>query len=119
MGRKAPSVALDALVLDHLEPALLLALLEGGKFFRRAGDDLHVDLVGEFLRDVGRARGPGEFDAHAVDDRPWRAGRHVDAPPRIGRVGLEAELSKGRNVRQAGRTLLAGAGEPAGLSGTA
>ena len=52
-GGTSSLVALDVVVLDHLEPAFLLVLLEGRKFFRRAGDDLHVDLLGELRATSG------------------------------------------------------------------
>src|SRR5882724_7513264 len=38
-------VALDVVILDHLEPALLLDLLIGGERLGRAGQDLHVELL--------------------------------------------------------------------------
>src|SRR5262245_15023934 len=48
------SVTLDVVVLDDLEPALLLALLVGGEVRGRAAQDLHVELLGELPGDVGR-----------------------------------------------------------------
>src|SRR5471030_2185742 len=111
VGGTRGSVALDVVVLDDLEPALLFAGLKGREFLGSAGEDLHLDLLGELLRDVRGARRLGELDAHAVDDRTRRAGRHIDAPPRVGRIGLEALLGERRNVRQARRALVAGGRE--------
>src|SRR5262245_35631258 len=74
-------VAPDVVFLDHLEPALLLALLVGGKVLGRSGQDLHVELLDEFLRHVGRAHSLGDLGMHAFDDGPGHAGRRIDAPP--------------------------------------
>src|SRR5215813_6809174 len=53
--RRMVSVSLDVVVLDDLEPALLFALLVGGELLGRGAEDLHVELLDEFLGDVGRS----------------------------------------------------------------
>src|SRR6476619_3189872 len=55
------SVGLDVVVLDDLEPTFLLALLVGGEVLGRAAQDLHVELLEELLRHVGRAHRLGDL----------------------------------------------------------
>src|SRR6476660_2775022 len=110
-------VAPDVVLLDHLEPALLLALLVGGEVLRRAGQDLHVELLDELLRDVWRAYRPGDLGMHPVDDRPRRAGRGIDAPPGIGREAFDLLLDQGWRVGQRGSARLAGDGDRPQLVG--
>src|ERR1044072_2168468 len=69
---------LDVVVLDDLEPALLLGLVECSELLGRAGEDFEMDLLDELLHDVGRAHGLGELGVHAVDDRPRHAGRPIE-----------------------------------------
>src|SRR5690349_23222296 len=90
-------VTLDVVLLDDLEPALLLALLVGGELLGRVGQDLHVELLDELLGDVLGAHRLGDRIVHLVDDRTRNAGRAVDAPPRVGRESLHALLDQGRS----------------------
>src|SRR5262245_24441970 len=110
-------VALDVVVLDDLEPELLFALLVGGERLGRSGHDLHVELLDELLRHVRVAHRLGDLAVHAIDDQSRRARRRIDAPPRIGRVGLYALLGESGRIGQGGRALLAGDGDRPDLVG--
>src|SRR5689334_20011484 len=100
-------VGLDVVVLDDLEPALLLALLVGGELLGRVAQDFHVELLDELLRYVGRPHCLGDLGVHLVDDRSRHAGRAIDAPPGIGREAFYALLEQGRRVGQRRRALAA------------
>jgi hypothetical protein len=109
-------IGLDVVVLDDLEPALLLGLLEDAN---SAGvlARISMSICSPNLRRRRARAPPWQLGGHALDDRRRRAGRGIDAPPRIGRVGLEALLGKRRRVGQAGHALVAGRAERPQLAG--
>ena len=88
-GVGLPQSALMSLSLMILEPALLLGLLEGGEPSGEVLARISMSICSPNLcGHVGRAHRLGELGVHALDDRLRRAGGRVDAPPRIGRIGL-------------------------------